>query len=194
MIEAKPGLDDLSAQYFKERLAQSRCYLEYGSGGSTVYACTVAKVPTVISVDSDERWVSSVRDSVGSLGSKLHVQHCDIGEVGEWGVPIDSTRMTKYWRYTVQPWAISRAECQTPDTVLIDGRFRVTAFLYCLIAGRVGTLILFDDYFDRPQYHIVERFCEVSDRVGRMAVFVLEKHFSYADITSCIMEYATKYE
>ena len=60
---------------------------------------------------------------------------------------------------------------ETPDLILIDGRFRVLCFLTSLKFSPKGTKILFDDYRDRQFYHIVEEFCPIIDRCGRQALF-----------------------
>jgi hypothetical protein len=59
----------------------------------------------------------------------------------------------------------------SPDLVLIDGRFRVFCFLTSVKFAPVGTKILFDDYINRPFYHVVEEFCERIDTCGRQALF-----------------------
>ena len=58
-----------------------------------------------------------------------------------------------------------------PDTVLIDGRFRVCCFFTCLKFAKEGTIIIFDDYFDRPYYHIVEKYLDIHQKCGRQAIF-----------------------
>ena len=59
----------------------------------------------------------------------------------------------------------------SPDLVLIDGRFRVFCFLTTVKLAPVGTKILFDDYINRPLYHVVEEFCEKIETCGRQALF-----------------------
>ena len=58
-----------------------------------------------------------------------------------------------------------------PDLVLIDGRFRVACFLHSLLAADAGTPLLFDDYTNRPHYHLVEEFCPIAQSEGRQALF-----------------------
>ena len=60
-----------------------------------------------------------------------------------------------------------------PDLVLIDGRFRVACFLHSRLAAEAGTPSLFDDYTNRPQYHLVEEFCPNEQTEGREALFRL---------------------
>lgn len=58
-----------------------------------------------------------------------------------------------------------------PDLVLIDGRFRLACFLHSQLAAETGTPILFDDYTNRPQYHLVEEFCPIEQSEGRQVLF-----------------------
>lgn len=55
--------------------------------------------------------------------------------------------------------------------LLIDGRFRVACFVSALVRIQKPTLILFDDYKERSEYHIVERILKPTQLVGRMAIF-----------------------
>ena len=51
-------------------------------------------------------------------------------------------------------------------------------------------LILFDDYINRINYHIVEEFCKRRGNYGRMAIFHVEKSYSLPDIIDCIAKYS----
>lgn len=175
---------------FKELLQASNCYLEYGCGGSTVYACNNAKVKTVISVETDKTWADKVRHSLESTESALYIEHCDIGELGEFGKPKNLDKVEDYWKYIVTPWEIAKQAHQVPDVVLIDGRFRVASFLYSLVCARVGTPIFFDDYFERPQYFVAEAFCKLTERHGRMALFTTSHNYALTDLIARIAQYS----
>jgi hypothetical protein len=43
--------------------------------------------------------------------------------------------------------------------------------LYSLIHSRKDSIIIFDDYFNRPWYHIVEDVIPIHERCGRQAIF-----------------------
>jgi hypothetical protein len=166
-----PAMEPQGLAAFVERLRLSRHYLEYGCGGSTVLACQHPSIRSVISVDSDQAWATKVRES--TLGSLCHVsvEYCDIGHVRAWGKPVDQSGACNYWRYIADPWRRA-AELGDPiDLVLIDGRFRVASFLFSLVASPAGATIMFDDYFDRPNYSVVEQFCKPAAQHGRMATF-----------------------
>ncbi|MAS05532.1 MAG: hypothetical protein CL534_12740 [Ahrensia sp.] len=186
-----PYLDSETLSFFEQRASQSKCYLEYGCGGSTVHAIQKARIPSIISVESDKEWRQKVLDSVQLQSpDQLRLEHCDIGPVGAWGVPIDQSHIRNYWRYSCLPWQIARNHNLSPDFVMIDGRFRVASFLYSLISCKDGTTILFDDYYDRPSYHTVEQFCEPPQKVGRAAVFESASRYEFPAIAAKLAEFS----
>jgi len=76
---------------------------------------------------------------------------------------------SRFCSYVASPW---RHQVK-PDLVLIDGRFRVACFLHSLLNAEPGTRIIFDDYNNRPHYHLVEEFCPTEEREGRQALFLV---------------------
>jgi hypothetical protein len=185
-----PHMEPDSLALFKELVQGVHCYLEYGSGGSTVHAAKIAQANNIISVESDRAWIEKVRGSIGKASSNLYLEHCDIGETTGWGNPKDRQKVNDFWKYAAIPWQIARRMHLVPNLILIDGRFRVASFLTSLLSARAGTPILFDDYFDRPRYFVAESFCPVESRRGRMAVFNAARNFSSAEICERISEYS----
>lgn len=190
-VSSAPRFDKAGLAFFKASLEKSKCYLEYGCGGSTVYACTVAKVKTVVSVDSDQRWVEQVRAAVSQSVSQVYLEYCDIGHVGAWGKPISNEAINRYWQYMVSPWHLVKKHRLQPDTILIDGRFRIASFLFSLVSAPEGATILFDDYLNRPHYlGVITQFCRLRQAQGRMGVFVVTKGFSFPDICENIAKHS----
>jgi len=190
VVQPTPHMEVEGLKYFQEAATRSRCYLEYGSGGSTVYAVNVAQIPVVISVESDKVWYEKVKASVTSPICKLYLEYCDIGAVSDGGTPKSKEKVENFWRYMATPWHAAKRYGLVPDTILIDGRFRVASFLFSLVSARSGTVILFDDYSDRPQYSVVEGFCQLAEKHGRMGVFLATKNFSVSEICEKIAEYS----
>lgn len=146
--------------------------LEYGSGGSTLLA---ARLPGkhVLAVESDAVFLCRLNTELMQLrtGTRVATRYSDIGPVKDWGKPENDSGWYGYPDYALGIW---REEWFVqPDTVLIDGRFRVACFLVCAVLTRKPLTILFDDYRPRPNYHVVERIARPKKRVGRMAVFEL---------------------
>ena len=186
-----PAMDAPGLLFFKASLANAHCFLEYGCGGSTAYAVNKTDLKAVISVDTSLEWLEKVARSLSGPKGRVLLKHCDLGPVGDWGAPLNRDRSEHFWRYMVAPWEIAKKHNLVPDVVLIDGRFRVASFLYSLLSARAGTTILFDDYLDRPQYFVVERFCRLKEQHGRMGVFQVQHEYAVPDIVSAIAEYAT---
>jgi hypothetical protein len=179
----RPAMDDVPERPFmplaetaawRQYLDGCEVYLEYGCGGSTMLAGELG-VRTIYSVDSDPGWAAGVRKAFdrrfANRGQTLQLTHVDVGPTREWGFPTDRSHAYTWPSYAVTPWRLLTKNHQSPTVVLVDGRFRVACFLLSLIAAKPGTIILIDDYLDRPQYHVVERHCARVTTHGRLAVF-----------------------
>jgi hypothetical protein len=183
--------------YFEKRLREATIYLEYGSGGSTVLAAKLGKC--VYSVDSDRIFLTRVREAIcehaSNNASNISLLYANIGFTCEWGQPVfrtpTPTRVARWRQYFEMPWANLRLAGHVPDLVLVDGRFRVACALHSLqqlICNRNSVLIV-DDYVGREWYLEIERFGEIVDVVGRMAVF-RPKEFDVNEIEKSIERYA----
>lgn len=190
MLKLQPHMDEDALVFFKERIKSSLCYLEYGAGGSTFYAVNVVKVPVVISVESDRSLIEQLAPTLLLVNSRVFISHCNIGKIEAWGYPKNIDNVLNYWSYMSKPWHVVRENDFSPDLILIDGRFRVASFLYSLLSAKEGTTILFDDYADREEYFLVEKFCPLQERKGNMGVFTVSKDFSVPDICEKIAQYS----
>ena len=165
---------DQTCKWFADRLQRSRRYLEFGSGGTTFLAAEL-NVPFV-SKESDQLFSLSVQQTIETAGlvrSNQVFLHADIGVTENWGYPFllgqpTPRRLAKFAAYSDGPPFQS-----PPDFILIDGRFRLACMLKCVkaLVARDDWIIAFDDYAERPHYHVVEQFAQLEQMVGRMAVF-----------------------
>ena len=160
-------LFDGDDEMFKRTVVGTKFYAEYGCGASTIWVSKNIGCD-IFSVDSSSKWIDKVRKECGS-DSKLRLYLADVGSVGEWGRPLSYQKSGNFVDYSDALWDGDR----NPDVILIDGRFRVCCFLTCLLYGRPGTKILFDDYTNRPYYHFVEEFVRPIETCGRQALFVI---------------------
>lgn len=162
-----------TTDWFLDRLASTKRYLEYGTGGSTYQAARIGV--NFIAVDTDPYFLDAVRAKIqgAGLGKSGQVfRHADIGRTGTWGRPrgrISDARRQLFRRASDPP-----PECLEgllPDLVLIDGRFRVACAFkaFNLLHAETGWTVVVDDYSDRPQYREIEDYGDVR-LVGRMAV------------------------
>lgn len=164
-----PHLDTESLLEFDKLLSNSKCLLEYGSGNSTIYALRKYDNLNIYTVESDPEYVSKLESD-----DRLNIIYVDIGKTKEWGWPVEFN--SNYPRYSTSVWLRLKEDNVSPDLIFIDGRFRVACFLVSLIYANTGTIILFDDYYDRDYYWIVEKFVTTPPvRIGRMAKFNIDK-------------------
>lgn len=170
-IEApvEPHFDSVeTTEWFSDELANARCYLEYGSGGSTYLAAKLGV--RFATVESDRGFLEAVKAQIardGYLRSGQVFHHADIGPTGRWGRPlgrVSDARIEKFCRYSDTPPGFDVA----PDLVLVDGRFRVACVLKAMSKYPAATIVL-DDYLERPQYSLLEDYVRPR-MVGRMAV------------------------
>ena len=184
-------MDEEGLKLFKNLVKNSHNYLEFGCGGSTNYVLKNTDATTVTSVDSDNIWIDDVLNSLNeSEKERLLIRYCDIGPVGAWGVPKNKSNFENWWRYMTTPWELAHTNSIKPDLVLVDGRFRVASFLYSLLAAQDGITILFDDYLERPEYFVVEKYCNLTGKAGRMGIFTVTKNFSTSEISAAIAQYS----
>lgn len=191
VVSEIPWMDQDGLILFKNLANKSQCYLEFGAGGSTLHMIKNTNTRHIVSVDSDKEWVKNINECVDSSQKhRLHIEHCNIGPVGAWGVPRNQSHIDNYWRYMSMPWEYVEGNFLIPDLILIDGRFRVACFLYSLLCAKLETTILFDDYTERPEYFIVEKFCKLNLTAGRMALFKVSKEYSIPEICKVITQYS----
>jgi len=191
-----PHMDEAGFQMWSTTLHHADSYLEYGAGKSTIFASKHLNVGKIISVDSDMQWLARILSTTSGEGASKNVSllHANIGKIGEWGVPLNRDSSKSFHEYITLPWQFAAQENISPTVVLVDGRFRVACFLYSLIASTHGATLLFDDYNDRPEYHLVERHCEITERAGRMARFVNRKTYSIPHLTRDLLQYAQDWD
>ena len=158
-------LFDGSDSKFKEIVSNSRTYAEYGCGASTIWVARECSC-RLLSVDGSVEWVEFVESSCGD-SSRVAVRHVDLGPLGKWGKPKSYKKVRNFGEYRNWIWN----QGSVPDVVLVDGRFRVACFLTSLLKAKEGTVIIFDDYVDRENYHVVEKFISPQFYCGRQAFF-----------------------
>ena len=153
------GFDAETAEFFKTLVKSSTAYLEFGCGESTRYmvANSFAKI---VSVETDPQWCEKLEEELQS--NRLKILHCDVGPVGPWGMPTETTDVGDYAEL---PWP----HISEPDTVLIDGRWRVNAWAATMLHCQPGTAVLFDDFLNRPMYFHCAALVPPSLTIGRAA-------------------------
>jgi len=151
-------------EIFRGAVQDCENYAEYGCGESTLYmnrlnGCNIQVAET------DLGWAQNIG---ARTDERVKIFYIDLGKVRRWGRPVGYENRAAFGSYFAAPFS----EGFSPDVVLIDGRFRVACFLYALIHTEPGTVIIFDDYVDRPEYHVVEEVIAPVDVDQRQAKFV----------------------
>lgn len=139
-------------------------YVEYGSGGSTRMAATLAE--EIISVDSNPNFLAKASQGCANV----HPLYADIGIIGMYGFPIfrhrTRRRLEKWRSYVTAPWDYLGDRAGEVNFVLIDGRFRLACAFYSLLRTGPGAdcQFMLDGYSERPHYHALEEFVEILEQ------------------------------
>jgi hypothetical protein len=178
-VNPEPTFDQDGLEFFRLAIKDSRIYLEFGSGGSTILASRF--VTKLVSVETDRVFAAAVRRALPQSRAEVHLLTPNIGMTRDWGFPIfghpTPARIARWKRLPKAPWGILGSDI--PDTILIDGRMRVACALECLLHITRDTCLLVDDYMGRS-YEAIERFANPIAFHGRMAEFRKRKTFDEA--------------
>ena len=186
--ESKPHMADNELACFERLLRRANKVLEYGCGGSTVFAASLAH-GHIFSVESDPAWLRkvkaqpSVRDAIAA--GRVDLKHVNIGPTGEWGVPSDEAHRDLWPRYSQYPWA----KGSDYDLIFVDGRFRVACILNAILQASTDALIVVHDFWDRPEYHVVLPFLEWEETSQTLGVFRRRRQIDGASVQALIDDY-----
>lgn len=153
-----------------QALLEASQYLEYGAGHSTWRALLFDNITRIDSVESSRQFIDEEllvdEDVARNISSgRLQIHYVDIGETGAWGMPNDRSASERWPLYAEGVHDMGRDW----DTVLVDGRFRVSCILNCVIRLPECTLLV-HDFWNRNHYHKVLNFVDVLDSVDTLAV------------------------
>ncbi len=158
---------------FKKEVSNSKVYGEYGCGKSTKW--TIKNTDCIVlSVDTSNAWIKKIETELSNWKLRLKIHHCDLGTLAKWGTPVSYEKKELFPNYTDFLWK----QPEKPDTVLIDGRFRVCCFLTTLKLADEGTRIIFDDYINRPHYHFIEKYVPRITVCGRQCLFIVPPKYN----------------
>lgn len=144
----KVAMEAEEIEMLSRHLTPGARYLEFGAGGSTVFALQRG-VGHCDSVESDPAWITKLRETPtiaqAEKDGRLSLHAIDLGPVMNWGMPADRSRMELWATYFLDVW--DKLEF-LPDVILIDGRFRTACGLTALLVCPERTNILMHDFFD----------------------------------------------
>jgi hypothetical protein len=180
------GKNDLNIFY--KYLDNKNVYFEYGSGGSTYQASIRENIKTIYSVESDLSWQKKLKQEITS--SNIHYIYNEMDtERNTWGHPGKNATNIQKINYSNHMRNLSKEEQGNIDLVLIDGRFRVACCLKCYDIIKEDCLIIFDDFLDRPHYHIVLKFFDIIEKTQDNRLVILKKKKNMNIPTELIEKY-----
>ncbi len=181
-ITNKLSFGTLENKFFQKKLNNSKYYLEYGSGNSTVLASQQNK--KYLSIESDKNFYKYMVKKINTE----NFYFIDFGVVGFYSYPyFFSLNREKAIKYCSGVLNYLKNKKKFPDLILIDGRYRVLAGLYVfkfLLNCKSKFNVIIDDYYDikknkinRNHYSILDKFFYIK-KVGRFGVATKIKKYN----------------
>ena len=160
--------------YYKY-LDKSKYYFEFGSGGSTYQASIRNNIYSIICVESDIEWLNKLKEIVNNT-PKINFKYCNMNTLpNTWGNPGPNSTEKDWIEYSDVITKIDERLLSNLDLVLIDGRFRVACCLKCYNHINNNCIIIFDDFLDRPYYHVVLEYFDIIEQTTDNKMVVLKK-------------------
>ena len=163
---------------FYKYLIKSNHYFEYGSGGSTCKANLSPNIKSIYSVESDLEWYNKIKTAFKSnqTNKTINFIYCEMDtQPKSWGNPGPKSVLTDWQNYSNQLSLLSNFEKKQIDLILIDGRFRVACCLKCYDEISDNCLIMFDDFLNRKNYHLVLNHYDIVEKTIENRMVVLKK-------------------
>ncbi|MEY9170033.1 hypothetical protein ABIF29_002414 [Bradyrhizobium elkanii] len=164
-----PRMSREEAELFLSFVRNSRDYVEFGTGGSTVIASKHV-TNSILSIDSSQDWLDQVDRACASARTKPHLTFIDIGRTGDWGFPVDPSTKPRWPDYHSTIWETPRSA--DADLYLVDGRFRVACFAQIVLHCSPTAIIGMHDFSSRPAYHCVREIAREIATAGDMSFFM----------------------
>ena len=172
----EPWFADDDKQMFYRYLAKATNYFEYGSGGSTYHAANNPKIERVFSVESDPAWHRSLKDRLTNDDRRIRFIYVDMDTRPKtWGSPGPKSNLAQWVNYSSQIEHLDWTLSEKLDLVLIDGRFRVACCLKCHGVVNDECVIAFDDFLDRPGYHVVLDYFDIIEKTRDHRMVMMKK-------------------
>jgi len=173
-IYMEPHLSENDKKMFYKYLENSNVYFEYGSGGSTYQASIRKNIKTIYSVESDITWQRKLKGIVTSPNIN-YIYNEMYTKPNDWGNPGNNATNIQKINYSNQITKLTKEQQDSIDLVFIDGRFRVACCLKCYDIIKDNCLIAFDDFLDRPPYHIVLAYFDIIEKTQDNRMVILKK-------------------
>jgi protein O-GlcNAc transferase len=170
----EPSFKIKDKQMFYKYLNKCKIYFEYGSGGSTYQASIRYNITKIFSVESDKEWLNILQKKISSK-NVIHLFNEMNVQPNTWGHPGPNSTQLQRINYSNHIKKLTLEEQQSIDLILIDGRFRVACCLKCFDIINQDCLIVFDDFLDRPKYHVVLDYYDIVEHTTDTSMVILQK-------------------
>lgn len=188
-LKEKTLSEENDSKAVMQQLNHTKVLLQYSCANYMQEACSKTNIKKVIAVESNKLLSDEVYQSTVQK-EKLHMVYANLGEVDALGLPASTAKFKNFHSYMVLPWALADKYMLTPDTIMINGPFKIACFLYSLICAQEGAVILFHDFFKNPAYEVVRNYCALEKRHGDIAEFIVHKNYVMSDIAANIAKYS----
>lgn len=169
----EPHLSKNDIPMFHKYLDKAEVYFEYGSGGSTYQASMKNNIKKIYSVESDKEWQNKLmkfnNNKITFLYNEMDTRP------NTWGGPGENATNIQKINYSDKIRTLNDEEKSKINLVLIDGRFRVACCLKCFDVVKDDCFIAFDDFFNRPHYHIVLNYFDLVEKTSDNIMAILRK-------------------
>ena len=182
-------------QLFKKICRDKKVFIEYGSGGSTIYLLKNNK--RIFSVESNPEFfgfMNSLPLVRKSVDKNLTYKFVDLGATNKWGEPLSSENSINWPEYYAGIWSSIDPARDKVDVIFIDGRFRVSCCLYSILKvieyNWTDTTFVIHDFTKREVYKSVLQFLEEVASSRTLASFKLKAGINVEDVKAKLEEYA----
>lgn len=186
----EPSFAENDKAMFYKHLDNSKIYFEFGSGGSTYQASIRKNIEKIFSVESDKDWYNILQKKINSNNVNLFYNEMNTLP-NNWGSPGPNCPTLNKINYSNHMKILSDIDKKSIDLVLIDGRFRIACCLKCFDIINSKCLIAFDDFLNRPHYHVVLDYYDIIEKTIDNRMVILQKKTNINTIPNDLIQ---KYE
>jgi protein O-GlcNAc transferase len=190
-----PHMERTEYLLFKRLCKNKNVFLEYGSGGSTIFLLKHNK--KVFSVESNPtffRYMCSINMIKKALNVNLRYKFVDLGPTNKWGKPLSDEHCENWPRYYEEIWEEIDPARDHVDVVFIDGRFRVCCCLYSILKAVeydwYDVVFVIHDFWRRTKYHIVLDFLEEVKSSENLVSFRIRNDIEINKVIALLEEYS----
>tara|TARA_B110000008_G_C16965838_1_gene561974 strand:+ start:29 stop:604 length:576 start_codon:yes stop_codon:yes gene_type:complete len=185
----EPWLSNNDKKMFYKYLDNASGYFEYGSGGSTYQAAMRDNIKIIYSVESDKEWHEKLKTTLKNY-KKINFIYNEMDvKPNTWGHPGQNSTIEQHIQYSDHIKKLDEESIKKIDIVFIDGRFRAACCLKCFSVIKDNCLIAFDDFLNRPHYHIVLQFYDIVEKTTDNRMVILKKKPGISISKELIKEY-----